>query len=99
MSMVALSVAISELPKQMRGTMLWFNESKDRGFILTDEGERLAVVGDGFAEGVRPKGRCAQTAVSFEVGERDGVPTAESVVFVTEDNARRARRRHKAQGR
>src|SRR5215210_257724 len=99
MSMVELSAAISELPTQMRGTMLWFNESNDRGFILTDEGERLAVVGDGFAEGGRPQGRCAQAAVSFEVGERDGVPSAEAVVFVTEGNPRRARRRHKTQGR
>ena len=99
MTMVALSAAISELATQMRGTMLWFNESKDEGFILTDEGERLAVVGDGFADGARPKGRCAQAAVSFEVAERDGVRSAQAVVFVTEGNPRRARRRHKTQGR
>jgi len=25
----------------MQGKMLWFNEQKEHGFILTDEGERL----------------------------------------------------------
>ena len=33
----------------MQGQMLWFNEVKDHGFIRTDEGERLAVGGTGFA--------------------------------------------------
>ena len=37
----------------MRGQMLWFNEAKDHGFIMTDEGERLAVAGNGFAQGGR----------------------------------------------
>ena len=35
----------------MRGQMLWFNEAKDYGFIMTDEGERLAVAGDGLRQG------------------------------------------------
>ena len=34
----------------MRGKMLWFNEDKDLGFIMTDEGERLSVLGVGFVE-------------------------------------------------
>jgi hypothetical protein len=50
----------------MRGKMLWFNEVKDLGFILTEEGERLSVLGDGFAGGKRLRGRCAQLEVSFE---------------------------------
>jgi len=29
----------------MRGEMLWFNDVKDLGFILTEEGERLSVLG------------------------------------------------------
>jgi hypothetical protein len=97
--MAELLAAISKIPSAMRGTMLWFNEAKDRGFILTDEGERLAVLGDGFADGMKPKGRCAQAPVSFEVAEREGVRSAEAVVFVAEGNPRRARRRHKGQGR
>lgn len=33
----------------MQGKMLWFNEEKEHGFILTDEGERLYVHRDGFS--------------------------------------------------
>jgi cold shock CspA family protein len=52
--------------------MLWFNEIKDFGFVLTEEGERLYVAGSGFAGGTRPKGRCAHALVSFEVAEAEG---------------------------
>ncbi len=78
----------------MQGAMLWFNEVKDFGFIRTEEGERLAVSGTGFAGGARPKGRCAGAEVSFEVTELADGRTAEGVVFVPEVAARRARRRH-----
>ena len=77
----------------MRGKMLWFNEVKDLGFILTDEGERLSVLGPGFAEGERPQGRCAHTVVTFEVTELDGERQAENVTFVVEESGRRARLR------
>jgi hypothetical protein len=81
---------------EMRGTMLWFNEAKDTGFILTDEGERLSVSGDGFAGGQRPEGRCARAVVSFELTEMEGVRCAGNVVMVEEDSPRRARRRHRS---
>jgi cold shock CspA family protein len=77
----------------MRGKMLWFNEVKDLGFILTDEGERLSVLGPGFATGEKPQGRCAHTVVSFEIAERDGERQAENVTFVTEESGGRARLR------
>ncbi|MGB2951801.1 MAG: hypothetical protein WBB74_00255 [Gaiellaceae bacterium] len=77
----------------MRGKMLWFNEVKDRGFIVTDEGERLSVVGSGFALGAKPNGRCAEAVVTFEVNESRGQRQAEGVTFVPEVAARRARRR------
>jgi cold shock CspA family protein len=77
----------------MRGKMLWFNEVKDLGFILTDEGERLSVLGPGFAAGERPQGRCAHTVVTFEVTELEGERQAENVTFVTEEPGRRARLR------
>jgi len=77
----------------MRGKMLWFNDVKDLGFILTDEGERLSVLGPGFAEGERPKGRCAHSVVSFEIDERDGERQAQMVTFVEESSSRRARLR------
>ena len=75
----------------MRGKMLWFNEVKDLGFILTDEGERLSVLGDGFAEGKRLQGRCAQLEVSFEITETEGDREATNVVLVDEASPRRAR--------
>ncbi len=77
----------------MRGKMLWFNDVKDLGFILTDEGERLSVLGSGFAEGERPTGRCAHTVVSFVIDERDGERQAQMVTFVQEASTRRARLR------
>ncbi len=80
---------------RMRGTMLWFNEVKDTGFIQTEEGERLSVPGGGFAGGTRPKGRCAQTVVSFELTETEGVCRADKVVLVAEESPRRARRRRR----
>ena len=65
----------------MRGQMLWFNEVKDYGFIMTDEGERLAVAGKGFAKGEKPEGRCARRVVTFDVDENGGERQAENVVF------------------
>jgi cold shock CspA family protein len=65
----------------MRGQMLWFNEAKDLGFIMTDEGERLSVLGTGFANGKRPQGRCAHQVVTFEITEADSTRQAENVIF------------------
>jgi cold shock CspA family protein len=78
----------------MRGTMLWFNETKDFGFITTEEAERLYVPGSSFSGGSRPKGRCAGTAVVFRVTERDGGRVAEDVALVPDIVARRARSRN-----
>jgi hypothetical protein len=77
----------------MRGKMLWFNEKKDLGFILTDEGERLSVLGPGFAGGKRPEGRCAHAVVEFVINEADGDRQAWNVVFVENDAGGRARLR------
>jgi cold shock CspA family protein len=76
--------------------MLWFNEAKDFGFISTEAGERLYVHGTGFAEGERPKGRCAGTAVSFHVAGDGGERRAEHTVLEAESSPRRARRHHGA---
>jgi hypothetical protein len=84
------------LRRPLRGTMLWFNEAKDSGSILTDEGERLSVPGSGFAGGVRPVGRCARAVVSFEIAETGGVRQAEEVVLVQAVSPRRARLHHRA---
>jgi cold shock CspA family protein len=83
----------------MRGKMLWFNEVKDLGFILTDEGERLSVLGEGFAGGRRPQGRCAHLNVTFEIAEKDGDRQAENVTLVEEAAPRRARLRSRGGAR
>jgi hypothetical protein len=83
----------------MRGKMLWFNEKKDLGFIRTDEGERLSVLGPSFAGGRRPQGRCAQAVVDFVITEASGEREARNVSFVEEDAPRRARMRSRAIGR
>jgi hypothetical protein len=75
--------------------MLWFNEGKDLGFILTEDGERLSVLGSGFAGGTRPQGRCAHAVVSFEVTEAEAGRQARDVLFVPDVAARRARLRHR----
>jgi cold shock CspA family protein len=77
----------------MRGTMLWFNEDKDHGFISTEQGERLYVHGTGFAGGIRPEGRCAGLEVTFEVVEEDGVRQAKECVLDDKLSPRRARLR------
>jgi len=83
----------------MRGKMLWFNEKKDLGFIRTDEGERLSVLGPAFSDGKRPQGRCAEAVVDFVVDATNGEPQAKNVVFVEEDAPRRARMRSRGVGR
>jgi len=82
----------------MRGQMLWFNEAKDYGFIMTDEGERLPVAGDGFAKGEKPEGRCAHKVVTFEVDESNGERQAQNVAFEPDVVARRARMRSGGRG-
>lgn len=74
--------------------MLWFNGVKDVGVITTEDGERLPVLGAGFAEGERPEGRCAGMAVTFCVVEDEIERKAEAVSFVPEVAPRRARMRH-----
>jgi hypothetical protein len=77
----------------MRGTMLWFNEVKDFGMILSEDGERLPVSGPDFAEGKRPRGRCSKAPVAFEVSST-GERTATQVALVPEESHGRARLRH-----
>jgi len=73
--------------------MLWFDEAKHYGFVLSDEGERLRVERDGFVDGAAPVGRCARRPVTLSVRERDGERIAVDVELVPEESPRRARRR------
>ena len=77
----------------MRGTMLWFNEVEDFGFISSEDGEHVPVHGSAFVGGSRPKGRCAGRAVTFGLSLAGDGPTAEEVVLVPETAPRRARLR------
>ena len=77
----------------MRGAMLWFDEAKDYGFILTDDGERLYVDRAAFVDGAAPVGRCARRPVELRIEERGGTRTAVDVSLVREEAPRRARRR------
>jgi cold shock CspA family protein len=77
----------------MEGTMLWFNPTKRHGFIFTDEGERLRVDREGFAEGQLLGERCRGTRVTFDrTGEQLDAPRAVNVA-VARFAARRARLR------
>ena len=78
----------------MNGTMLWFNDLKDLGEITAEDGERLSILGTGFAAGERPQGRCAGSAVTFQVAQQGDERRAEDVRFVPEIAPRRARMRH-----
>jgi hypothetical protein len=80
----------------VKGTMLWFDEARDYGFVLTDDGERLRVDRDGFVDGAAPVGRCARRPVKLSVEERDGDRVAVDVSLVAEESPRRARRRSSA---
>ena len=77
----------------MRGTMLWFNEVEDFGFISSEDGARVLVRGSSFVDGGRPEGRCAGRAVTFRLDAAGDTPTAEQVVLVAETAPRRARLR------
>jgi hypothetical protein len=77
----------------MRGTMLWFNEAKNHGFILSEDGERLRVHRDDFLPGEVPVGRCATRPVVFTISERDAQRIAVDVSMEEEQAAQRARRR------
>ena len=81
----------------MQGTMLWFNETDDFGFISSEDGTRVLVRGGSFVDGGRPEGRCAGRPVTFRLsadGDDDG-PSAEEVVLVSDVAPRRARLRHR----
>jgi cold shock CspA family protein len=77
----------------MRGVMLWFNPAKQHGFVRTEEGERLLVEVDGFADGHLLGDRCAGTHVEFErqPAEVEGGFRAVEVRVVQEVTGGRAR--------
>jgi hypothetical protein len=87
---VASSIGLANLAAtRVRGTMLWFNDEKNLGALLSDVGDRIDVPGAAFLPGEKPLGRCAGRAVEFEW--LDGGVNA--LRFVQDLNPRRARLR------
>jgi cold shock CspA family protein len=84
---------------RMRGTMLWFNEDKDHGYISTVEGERLYVAGTGFTDGGPPKGRCAGLPVEFLIVDSGEAREAGECALVEDAAPARARRRYTSRTR
>jgi cold shock CspA family protein len=77
----------------MRGELLWFNEERQDGVIVLDDGSKVVVLGSGFAPGHAPEGRCAGLPVSFDLVEESGERRAVSVVVLDDLPVRRARLR------
>jgi 'Cold-shock' DNA-binding domain len=69
----------------MLGKMIWFNNEKGYGFILTEDDERLPVARGGFLPNEEPPAdtRCGGRVVSFERVDGDE-PHAVNVAFVPE---------------
>ena len=76
---------------RMRGELRFFNEETQRG-LIRPSAEDYAVLGSGFVEGQIPVGRCAGTAVDFEVEAVDSESLAVRVSIVDVTPGRRARR-------
>jgi len=74
--------------------MLWFNETKNFGFIRTDDGERLYVHRDGFLPDEAPVGNCDRLIVQFEIVGIGEDRRAVGVRPVLDLPQRRARLRH-----
>ena len=71
--------------------MLWFNEVKDLGALLTDDGVRIEVPGEAFSAGEKPQGRCAGLEIEFQVL----TDQISGIAFVPAAPQRRARMRHR----
>jgi hypothetical protein len=77
----------------MHGELLWFNETRQDGLITTSDGEKIRVQGSGFLDGQVPVGRCAGTAVTFEIEGTGEDARAVSVAVLDIPASRRARMR------
>ena len=75
-----------------RGKMLWFNEEKNRGVIVADDGEQISVLRSGFV-GTAPEGTVGGIAVEFQIADDADGRRAEAVRILPEVSPRRARRR------
>jgi len=78
----------------MEGTLIWFNPTKQHGFIRTDDGERLQVDETGFEPGHELGDGSRGTRVAFDrTGDEGDEARAVNVTVVPLFAARRARSR------
>ena len=77
----------------MSHTVLSFDEAKDFGFILTEEGERISVHRSGFLPGEAAIGRCPRRAVRLTASVQNGKRIALDMSTAPEVAHGRARRR------
>jgi hypothetical protein len=75
--------------------MLWFNEAKGSGMVVTDGDEKLVVYRGDFAAGTAPEGRCGGRPVTFDRIEGSETAQAVNVEFAPVTDPRRARLRHR----
>ncbi|MBA3366643.1 MAG: cold shock domain-containing protein [Actinobacteria bacterium] len=80
----------------MHGTLLWFSDTKNHGFLTTDEGDRVFVPGHAFAGDRGSVGRRRGLPVSFSLSTDDGEPKAADVSLLPHVPPRRARRHHRS---
>jgi hypothetical protein len=73
--------------------MLSFDEAKDFGFNLTEEGERISVHRSGFLRGEAAVGPCARRAVRLTATVQNGRRVALDGSMAPEGAHGRARRR------
>jgi len=64
-----------------RGTVKWFDQEKNYGFLESDEGEEYFVHKSEVTQGTIDKGQ----RVEFEIGEGKKGPVARSVSVLTEE--------------
>jgi hypothetical protein len=89
---------LSNADDRCGGRMLWFNEDRGDGQLVTDDGERIAVDRNSFTDGAAPVGRCGQRPVQLTLTELDGQRAATNVTLVQEVAPRRARRHRSGAG-
>jgi cold shock CspA family protein len=78
-----------------QGSIIWFNEAENYGYIAAEDGERLYVHGSAFPGGKGIEGRCKGIPVTFEVvDDEEGRRAAKDVSLIEYTAPHRARRRH-----
>lgn len=76
----------------MRGTLLWFSDTKDQGMLTTEDGDRIPVPGHAFCGDRGEAGRRRGLPVRYELASNGSEPSVASVSLLPSVEPRRARR-------